>query len=389
MLALGFVLGIAVSLSYHYSTAPPRMPNLVANHQRLRTARRAVVGQGTLQPRRGPVAIGSPLAGYQIQSVPVKVGDAVQAGALLVQLDPAAATHELEIAQAQKKEALQRQEVETELAGQRLKSAQLAIRQAADAREVELNAQQKQLEVAELKLSQAESELQQLASLSGGSDPVVSAHKVKQQQLLKQLSLAERDAAQVALKRLEQSLQFQTQRNQAEQAAAETALRQAELGTPLELLDARIALAELRVKQTKILAPTAGTVLNVVAHPGELVTAQPLLEIADLDDLICLAEVDVSDVPLLAPGREATITSPAFYGEKVSGTIEQIGAGAGSPTLRQLDPRQPVDRTVTRIRLRIAAEDAVRALGGADSTALVLVGLRVDVEFPLEPSDAP
>jgi multidrug resistance efflux pump len=120
-----------------------------------------------------------------------------------------------------------------------------------------------------------------------------------------------------------------------------------------------------------------------------LVTAQPLLEIADLDDLICLAEVDVSDVPLLAPGREATITSPAFYGEKVSGTIEQIGAGAGSPTLRQLDPRQPVDRTVTRIRLRIAAEDAVRALGGADSTALVLVGLRVDVEFPLEPSDAP
>jgi len=144
----------------------------------------------------------------------------------------------------------------------------------------------------------------------------------------------------------------------------------------------------LKVKQAKVTSPLAGSVLNVFAHPGELVTPQPLLEIANLQDLICVVEVDVADVPLLSLGHAAAITSPAFHGEKVSGVIEQIGVGVGSPALRQLDPRQSLDRTVTNVRLRIDARDAVRALGGAKSSAVVLVGLRVDVEFAL-PSPPP
>jgi HlyD family secretion protein len=387
-LALGFVLGIAASLSYSYSTAPIRRPVVVTSRRQSFALRRAVVGQGTIQPRQGPVMIGSPLAGFQIEKVPVKVGQRLEAGESLVQLDAASAKHELEIAQAQKKDAQERQEAEISLAKQRLQSAQLAVQQAEESRELELSAQQKQVEVAELKVTQSEAELQQLSSLSGGSDPIVSAQKVKQQQLLRQLSLAERDAAQVAHKRLQQSLEFQGQRTRAELAAAKTALSQAEQGTSLELLDARIALAELKLKQTKVTAPFAATVLNVLAHPGELVSTQPLLEIADLDDLICLTEVDVSDVSLLHVGQKAEITSPAFYDAKLEGTIEQLGAGAGSPTLRQLDPRQPLDRTVTRVRLRIDAADAIAALGASENTALVLVGLRVDVELPLEPSDA-
>lgn len=386
MLVLGLALGIAVSFSYWYSTAPVRVPETLVGRIQTPLLRRAVVGQGTLQPRLGPVSIGSPLAGSQIQTVAVKVGDVVKAGDLLIQLDPATAEQELEIAQAQKKDALQRQELETELAQQRLASAQLALRQAQDSQELELSAQQKQVDVAELKVRQAETELEQLTPLSTGADPIISAQKVKQQQLLKQLSLAERDAAHVARKRLEQSLQFQLQRSQAEQTAAMSALRQAELGTSLELLDARIALAKLKLAQTRVTAPFAATVLNVVAHPGELVAQQPLLEIANLEDLICIAEVDVSDVPLLRAGQTAEITSPAFYGAKLSGIVEQVGAGAGSPTMRQLDPRQPLDRTVTRIRLRVDAAEAARALGTEDSN-LVLVGLRVDVEFPLDAAE--
>jgi HlyD family secretion protein len=287
------------------------------------------------------------------------------------------------MATAQKKEAVQRQQTETELAEQRLEAAQLAVRQAEESREVELAAQQKQLEVANLKVAQAEADLKQLTALSGGDDPIVSKQKVRQQNLLRELSLAERDAAEVARKRLEQSLRFQGQQAAAEERAATRALKLAQLGTPLELLDARIALAELKIRQTKIHSPLAGTVLNVWAHSGELVTPQPLLEIADLQDLICVVEVDIADVPLLSVGQAAVITSPAFHGDKVSGVIEQIGVGASPPSLRQLDPRQSLDRTVTKVRLKIDARDAVAALGGAESSAVVLVGLRVDVEFAL------
>ena len=383
LLALGLVVGATAAVAFQMATQNQRRTRAGAAGELQRPARRAVVGQGTLQPRLGPVSIGSPLAGFQIENLAVKMGDTVAAEALLVELDSAAAKLDLEMAQAQKKEAVQRQQTETELAEQRLEAAQLAVRQAEESREVELGAQQKQLEVANLKLSQAEADLQQLSSLSGGADPIVSEQKVKQQKLLRELSLAERDAAEVARKRGEQSLRFQSQQTAAEERAATRALRLAKLGTPLELLDARIALADLKIKQTKIHSPLAGTVLNVWAHPGELVTTQPLLEIADLQDLICVVEVDIADVPLLSVGQAAVITSPAFHGDKVSGVIEQIGVGASPPSLRQLDPRQSLDRTVTKARLRIDARDAVRALGGAESSAVVLVGLRVDVEFAL------
>jgi len=384
LLALGLVTGIAATVAIQLATTEEKHLRKGPVGQSLENSRRAVMGQGTLQPRLGPVSIGSPLAGFQIQKLAVKMGDTVAADALLVELDSAAATLELEMAKAQKKEAIQRQQTETELAQQRLEAAQLAVQRAEESREVELRAQQKQFDVANLKVVQAEADLQQLTALSGGEDPIIPEQKIKQQKLLRGLSLAERDAAEVAQKRLEQSLRFQGQQAAAEERAATRALGLAHLGTPLELFDARIALAELKVKQTKVISPLAGTVLSILAHPGELVTPQALLEIANLQDLICVVEVDVADVPLLSMGQAAVITSPAFHGKKVSGVIEQIGVGVGPPSLRQLDPRQSLDRTVTKVRLRIDARDAVRALGGAESSAVVLVGLRVDVEFALQ-----
>lgn len=384
LFAFVLVVGVAAFVAFRVTTSETAPARADQAGKSPKAARRAVVGQGTLQPRLGPVSIGSPLAGFQIQKLAVKMGDKVAADALLVELDSEAAKLDLQMAAAQKKEAVQRQQTETELAEQRLEAAQLAVRQAEESREVELAAQQKQLEVANLKVTQAEADLKQLTALSGGDDPIVSGQKVKQQNLLRELSLAERDAAEVARKRLEQSLRFQGQQAAAEERAATRALKLAQLGTPLELLDARIALAELKIRQTKVHSPLAGTVLNVWAHSGELVTPQPLLEIADLQDLICVVEVDIADVPLLTVGQAAVITSPAFHGDKVSGVIEQIGVGASPPSLRQLDPRQSLDRTVTKVRLKIDARDAVAALGGAESSAVVLVGLRVDVEFALQ-----
>jgi hypothetical protein len=130
-------------------------------------------------------------------------------------------------------------------------------------------------------------------------------------------------------------------------------------------------------------------VINVAVHPGEVVTTQPLLQIADLDDMICVAEVDVSDVPLLRENGEAIITSRAFRGQELKGTIERIGNLAGSATLRPQDPRQAVDRTVTSVTLRIDAQEAMQALGGEGrDVGAALVGLQVDVKFTVSESPA-
>jgi HlyD family secretion protein len=341
-----------------------------------------VVAQGTLEPRNGPVLIGSALVGYQIRKVDVKEGQIVAKDQVLVELDPAVAEEEVRIAEAQKKDAKERQQSELEIAQQRLEAADLAVKQASDARQLETESQQKRIDIAELKVKQAESDLRRLKSLRTGPDPIVSVQQVEQQEVLKELAVAEHNAAKVGLTRLEQSLDFSLQKAKSEQKAATSALEIAKRGTALDSLTGQVALAKLKLDQTNVTAPLAGTVINVGVHRGEVVTTQPLLQVADLSDMLCIAEVDVSDVPLLKEGAEASIESRAFHGQKLKGTIERIGNIAGSATLRAIDPRQAVDRTVTHVMLRIDAREAIKAMGGDErSVGAALVGLQVVVTF--------
>jgi len=388
ILLIGLAIGIGATFAYLY-LFPSSQGETTPSRAAPVTGKRSVVAQGTLEPRSGPVLIGSSLVGYQIHKVAVKEGDVVEKGQTLVELDPAVADEELKIAQAQKEDATQRQRSEIDIAQQRLDAAELAVKQAEDAMQLELESQQKRVGVAELKAKQAESDLRRLKSLRTGADPIVSAQQVEQQEVLKELAEAERDAAKVALTRLQQSLDFQLQKAKAEQKAATRAVELAQKGSALDSLEGQISLAKLKLGQTKVTAPLGGTVINVGVHPGEVVATQPLLQIADLSDMICVAEVDVSDVPLLRENGEAIITSRAFRGQELKGTIERIGNLAGSATLRPLDPRRAVDRTVTNVTLRIDAQEAIKALGGDQrSVGAALVGLQVDVKFAVSDSPA-
>jgi ABC exporter DevB family membrane fusion protein len=386
-LLFGLAIGVGATFlalhllsSHSGESAPPRAT--------ARSVKRSVMAQGTLEPRSGPVLIGSSLVGYQIHKVAVKEGDVVQQGQTLLELDAAAADEELKIAEAQKRDAAERQRSEIDVAQQRLDAANLTAQQAQDAMQLELESQRKRLDVAELKVKQAEKDLHRLKSLREGPDPIVSAQQVEQQEVLQELASAERDAAKVAMTRLQQSLDFQLQKARAEQKAAASSLELVQKGSALDALEGQISLAKLKLGQTKVTAPLGGTVIHVVVHAGEVVTTQPLLQIADLNDMICVAEVDVSDVPLLHENGEAIITSRAFRGQKLKGTIERIGNLAGSATLRPLDPRQAVDRTVTSVTLRIDAQEAMQALGGdGRDVGAALVGLQVDVKFSVSAAE--
>lgn len=381
ILLLGLIIGVAGMMVYLYvqgatSTVPDR-PQPDA-----RPVKSVVIAQGTLEPRNGPVLVGSALVGYKILKVGVKEGDQVAEGQSIVELDPAAAEEELRIAQAQQNDGTQRQASELELAEQKLEAAELAVKQATDARDLEMDAARQRISAAELKVKQADSELKRMKTLASGADPLVSTQQLDQQEVLKELAVADRDAAKVALKRLEQSLDFQLQKARSEQKAAASGVEIAKRASGLEALQGQVALAKIKLDHTKVTTPLAGTVINVGVHPGEVVSTQPLVQIADLTDMVCVAEVDVSDVPLLKEGAQATITSRAFHSQEIKGTIERIGNVAGSASLRPLDPRQSVDRTVTNVTLRIDARDAMKALGGDQKNiGAALVGLQVDVRF--------
>ena len=347
--------------------------------------RRSIVALGTLEPRDGIVQISSALVGYQIRQVLVKDGQLVKAGDLLVELNPSPAKTEHELALSQKAEALERQTTEIELARQQVATAKLAVEQASEGRQLELDAQQSRVAVAMARKKQAERDLSRFEELHKLPEPLASEQQVEQQRLMLDAAAAEVAAAETAHKRLEQSLLFQEQTAAAELRAAEQSLALAEKGTGLESLDRRVELAEFKLQQTKVVAPKGGVVLGVQAHAGEVVPQQPLLQIADLDNLVCVTEVEVGDVPYLQADQKAVLSCRAFHGATLEGNVDRVGSQITQAGLRPRDPRQPVDRDVTKVVVQIDSKKAARLinLSGKDRRS-ALVGLQVEVQFPLD-----
>jgi ABC exporter DevB family membrane fusion protein len=389
---LGLAFGVLGMLAYRWfavddsrnSTGQPRPTTQRTGSAGSPSGRRSVVALGTIEPRDGIVQISSPLVGYQVAQVRVQDGQAVKAGDVLVELDASAAAAERELAASQLAEALERQQAEIALASQRVVTAQLAVQQAIEGHPLQVDAQRSQISVAAAKKKQAAKDLERLETLQKLSEPLASEQQVEHQRLLAEAAGAEYDAAQVALKRLEQLLAFQEQTSAAELRAAEQSLAVAKKAAGIESLERRVALADLKLKQATITAPAAGVVLAVMVHPGEIIAQQPLVQIADLDNLVCAAEVEASDVPYLQANHPATISCRAFHDSVLEGTLDRVGNQVVQGALRSLDPRKPVDRDMTKVIVLVDSKKAARLINtsGNDRRG-ALVGLQVEVAFSL------
>ena len=224
------------------------------------------------------------------------------------------------------------------------------------------------------------------ANCGKATDSLVSEQQVEQQTVLVDVARSEQQAAEISLKKLQQALEFQFQTAQAERQAAERGLRLAEAGSGLKTLEQQKRLAEIKLQQTRVLAPITGTVLNVFAHAGEVVTQSPLLQIADLDNLVCLTEVDATDLQRLSIGQKARVSSRAFRGPfpdtTVDAVIERFGSLVARAALQPLDPRKPVDRHVVQVVVAVDAQEILKRIFGDDAQdPTALVGLQVEVRF--------
>jgi HlyD family secretion protein len=100
-----------------------------------------------------------------------------------------------------------------------------------------------------------------------------------------------------------------------------------------QLESAQLALerAQAQLEEMRLITPLAGTVVRVEASEGEMVSAyRPVVVIADLTSLQIIAEVDEIDVAEVAPGQEVTIRLDAYPGQTLPGTIVSL-APAASP----------------------------------------------------------
>ncbi|MBE7380734.1 MAG: efflux RND transporter periplasmic adaptor subunit [Leptolyngbya sp. SIO1E4] len=137
-----------------------------------------------------------------------------------------------------------------------------------------------------------------------------------------------------------------------------------------------LALAEARLAQTVIRAPSAGQILKLHAEPGEAVTtSNPILALGNTDQMYVVAEVYETDVTLIKPGQQATITSRnGAFEQTLTGTVDEVGLQIFKNDVLDDDPAANADARVVEVRVRV---DQSEVIGG-------LTNLQVDVAIDVE-----
>lgn len=87
---------------------------------------------------------------------------------------------------------------------------------------------------------------------------------------------------------------------------------------------AQLAQATAERDLARVRAPIAGTVLRLHARAGNLAVGRTILELADLQRLKVVAEVDERQLPRLRPGQRAEVQLPAGGG-MVAATVQRVG----------------------------------------------------------------
>jgi HlyD family secretion protein len=171
------------------------------------------------------------------------------------------------------------------------------------------------------------------------------------------------------------------------QLAAQKRQAEAELETLLSSRPEDIALTEARVaaaraalgraeaeaELTRVRAPFAGTVLRVIARPGDQVGSDGLLEIGDLSRMMVVADVYETDLPRLREGAPAEVVVPGEE-RRFAAVVTEIGWTVRRQVQATTDPVAAVDARTVEVRL--ALDEAGSAALRRRSNMQVQVAIR-------------
>ena len=136
----------------------------------------------------------------------------------------------------------------------------------------------------------------------------------------------------------------------------------------IALAEARLAAAEAALAKaradaelSRVRAPFAGTVLRVIARPGDQVGNDGLMEIGDLARMDVVADVYETDLPRLRLGAPAEVVVPGEP-RRFTATVREIGWTVRRQTQANTDPVAAVDSRTVEVRLALdeAGTEALR-----------------------------
>ncbi len=276
------IIALLVGSAYFYFSQPnPRLQKTVTV---TRGDLKAVVNANARVRPEKSVRLAFPFSGM-IKAVNVQEGQRVEAGAALMEMDGTESERRLKLAQlnlAARKEDL--------------KQAQ----QPPPAEELEIA--QQSLKKAALALALAENRYKQDATDSN--------------RLAQELAQSDYEIARVTFERATRGA---------------TSGQLADLERAVESAGIEWQAAQQALNQTKLVAPFAGTITQVNTKPRELFGGfNPAVELADLNALQLVAEIDEIDVAEVEVGQTVSVRFDAFPGELAQGTLARLFPAASN-----------------------------------------------------------
>ncbi len=372
-LPVHLVIPVAITLSCTAGCSCSREQPIGADGDGRMSAGAQVVALGRVEPRDGVVDLHG-LAGDRLERLDATVGKDVEQGDVLAVYE-SRGLKELEYRswRAQVHELETRFAAEIKLADARIARAERALERAEQS-QPDPKALAKKIGLAAANSETAKKHRAWLASV--GED-LIPEQQMDKQHLLVEKAELDLTAAQAEFDQAERESRLAVTAAKAELAMAEAAKEQALAALPDESQQVALKLAEKQLDLTQLLAPHDGTVLRVFTKPGETMGQTPILQMANLKQMVVVAEVYETNVKRLRLGQKATVRSKALrapYDEQgLQGTVEQIGRMISTPALKNLDPFAPADRRVMEIRIQLDDDDACQAAE--------FVGLQVEVTF--------
>ncbi len=117
--------------------------------------------------------------------------------------------------------------------------------------------------------------------------------------------------------------------------------------------------AQTELERAYIRTPTAGEILKINTRMGEKVTDKGIVDLAQTDATIAVAEVYQTDIDRVKLGQKATITSQAFSGE-LHGMVDRIGLQVNRQNVFSDRPGENLDRRVIEVKIKLDPNDSKR-----------------------------
>lgn len=252
--------------------------------------------------------------------------------------------------------------------------AQQAIEQARGAT-ARFRTEAQRVELLQFASEQATAELDKLKVLRSNSD-VVSEYEYRRKVFAVMKAKTDFEHAQNELRVLRESAAQQIRLAEAKRESIVAGHERALAGMSSKALHKKLELVDAQLKLAQLPPPAAGTILKISTPPGQVVGRNPVLQLADLSQMNCVAEVYESLVKRVQPGQpvvlESDSFSDAFAESGLAGEVISVGSMMKSPDLNQLDPFAKSDVRVVEVVIKIEG-------AGQICEAARLVNLQVDV----------